>query len=209
MYKRQVTKHRRARDLYSPGGKTGKRPARATIVYTGRIREAYGDIAVVIGGIEASLRRFAHYDYWDNDVKESILTESGADILVYGMGERAITGIAEALDGGLAARDITYIEGTVYRAKNLERVYEYQEIPSYGEVKRDKTTYAKAFMTQMHDKKNVLVQAQKNGYVIQNLPAETLSQSELDFVYGLPFMRAAHPMYPVSYTHLWSALRTW
>ena len=190
-----VTKHRRARDLYSPGGKTGKRPARATIVYTRKIREAYGDIAVVIGGLEASLRRFAHYDYWDNDVKESILTESGADILVYGMGERAITGIAEALDGGLAARDITYIEGTVYRAQNLERVYEYQEIPSYGEVKRDKTTYAKAFMTQMHDKKNVLVQAQKNGYAIQNLPAETLAQSELDFVYGLPFMRAAHPMY--------------
>ncbi len=190
-----VTRRRRAKDLYSPGGKAGRRPERATIVYTKRIREAYGDIPVIIGGIEASLRRFAHYDYWSNEVRQSILTESGADLLVYGMGERAIVEIAEALDGGLAAKDISYIEGTVYRAQNLERVYEYKKISSLQQVKAQKETYAKAFLMQMHERKTVLVQKQKDEYIIQNVPAKALSGQELDFVYSLPFVREAHPMY--------------
>lgn len=190
-----VTKHRRAKDMYSPGGKAGKRPARSTIVYTKKIREAYGDVPVVIGGIEASLRRFAHYDYWDDAVKPSILAESGADILVYGMGERAITEIAEALDGGLAARDITYVEGTLYRAPNLERVYEYKKMPSLKQVRQDKETYARAFMTQMKERRATLVQEHTDCFIVQNVPAAPLNQKELDFVYALPYMRQAHPSY--------------
>ncbi|MEG2624743.1 MAG: YgiQ family radical SAM protein [Christensenella sp.] len=190
-----VTKHRRAKDMYSPSGASGKRPARSTVVYTQKIREAYGDVPIIIGGIEASLRRFAHYDYWDNTVKPSILQESGADLLVYGMGERPIIQIAEALDGGLAARDITYVEGTVYWADNLERVYDYKQIPSLRQVRHDKEIYAHAFMTQMNERKKVLVQEHNEGFVVQNIPSEPLNQQELDFVYSLPYMRAAHPMY--------------
>lgn len=193
-----VTKHRRAKDLYSPGGKAGKRPARSTIVYTKRIREAYGDIPVIIGGIEASLRRFAHYDYWDNEVKPSILMESGADLLVYGMGERPIIEIAEALDGGLAARDITYVEGTSYPAPTLERVYEYKELPSFKQVCADKKVYAQAFMMEMRERETALVQEYGNGFIVQNIPSKPLNQKELDFVYSLPYMRAAHPMYEKS-----------
>ncbi|WP_147554008.1 YgiQ family radical SAM protein [Christensenella timonensis] len=190
-----VNKRRRKQDLYTPGGKTGKRPERSTIVYTRKIREAYGDIPVIVGGIEASLRRFAHYDYWDNHVKPSLLMESGADILVYGMGERAIVEIAEALDGGLAAGDITYVEGTMYRAPSLSRVYEYEALPSYRQVKGDKEAYAKAFLKQMHDRKHVLVQRHGEEYVVQNIPARPLGQQELDFVYSLPYTRKAHPVY--------------
>ena len=190
-----VTKHRRARDLYSPGGKVGKRPARSTIVYAKKIREAYGNIPIIIGGIEASLRRFAHYDYWDNTVRPSILVESGADLLVYGMGERPIVEIAEALDGGLAVQDITYINGTAYSVPNLKRVYEYKSLPSYKQVISSKASYAKAFMTEMRDRKNTLVQEYDKGFVVQNIPSEPLEQRELDFVYSLPYMRAAHPIY--------------
>lgn len=190
-----VTKHRRAKDMYSPGGKAGKRPARSTSVYTKKIREAYGDIPVIIGGIEASLRRFAHYDYWDDTVKPSLLAESGADILVYGMGERPIVEIAEALDGGLAARDVTYVEGTVYRAPTLERVYEFKKLPSLEQVRKDKIVYTKAFMAQMRERKTALVQEHTDCFIVQNIPARPLSQQELDFVYALPFMREAHPMY--------------
>lgn len=190
-----VTKHRRAKDMYSPGGKTGKRPERSTVVYAKRIREAYGNVPVIIGGIEASLRRFAYYDYWDNEVKPSILIESGADILVYGMGERPIIEIAEALDGGLAAQDITYVEGTSYFTPTLERVYEYMELPSFRQVRADKKVYAQAFMTEMRNRKEALVQKHEKGFVVQNVPSKPLDQKELDFVYSLPYMRAAHPMY--------------
>ncbi len=190
-----VNKRRRKQDMYTPGGKTGKRPERSTIVYTKKIREAYEEIPIIIGGIEASLRRFAHYDYWDNNVKPSLLTDSGADILVYGMGERAIIEIAEALDGGLAARDITYVQGTMYRAPDLSRVYEYKTLPPYKNVKADKKAYADAFLEQMHDRKNVLVQRQNDEYIIQNIPNLPLDQKELDFVYSLPYARKAHPMY--------------
>ncbi|MEA5004706.1 MAG: YgiQ family radical SAM protein, partial [Christensenella sp.] len=190
-----VNKRRRRQDMYTPGGKTGKRPERSTTVYAKKIREAYGDIPIIIGGIEASLRRFAHYDYWDNDVKPSLLTQSGADILVYGMGEHAIVELAEALDGGLAARDITYVEGTMYRAPDLSRVYEYEQLPAYKKVKTDKKAYADAFVRQMHDRKHVLVQQHDDEYVVQNIPAQPLDQQELDFVYALPYTRKAHPMY--------------
>jgi len=190
-----VAKKRRKQDAYSPGGKTDCRPERTTVVYTKMIRQAYGDIPVVIGGIEASLRRFAHYDYWDNKVKPSILHESGADLLVYGMGERAILQIAEALDGGLAAGDITYVEGTAYRAPNLSLVYEYEELPSFRQVKQDKNCYSKAFLKQYYDREHTLVQKTEGEYIVQNRPAEPLTQEELDFVYSLPYAGVAHPMY--------------
>lgn len=190
-----VNKKRRARDMYTAGGKTGKRPARTTQVYAKKIREAYGNIPIIIGGIEASLRRFAHYDYWDNRVLPSILTSSGADLLVYGMGERTIVEIAEALAGGLDVADVTYINGTVYKAETLERVYDYVEIPDENKVVGDKKQYADAFLKQMHDREHVLVQKHKSCYVVQNPPAEALSSEELDFVYELPYVRMAHSRY--------------
>ncbi len=190
-----VNKKKRAKDVYAPGGKQGKRPEYACVAYTKRIRAAYGEIAVILGGIEASLRRFAHYDYWSGQVKPSVLQESGADLLVYGMGERAILQIAEALDGGLPVRDVTYVEGTVYRAANCERVYDYEALPSYAQVKRDKRLYAQAFELQMHRRKCPLVQQHDGEVIVQNIPAEPLSQQELDFVYALPYQRTQHPMY--------------
>lgn len=190
-----VTKKKREKDMYSPGGKAGRRPARTTTVYAKKIRETYRNVPIIIGGIEASLRRFAHYDYWDDTVMQSVLTESRADLLVYGMGERAILEIAEALDGGIGVRDITYVEGTAYRADDLSKVYDCAQMPSFEQVKADKRLYAEAFMTQMNERKSVL--AQKNGdeYVVQNIPAKPLSQAELDAVYALPFARKAHPIY--------------
>ena len=116
-----VFKHRRKTDEYAPGGKTGKRPDRAVIVYANRAKEAYKDVPVIIGGLEASLRRLGHYDYWSDKVRRSILLDSKADLLIYGMGERAIIEIAEALDSGIQTRDITWVRGTCYRAKNLEK----------------------------------------------------------------------------------------
>ncbi len=190
-----VNKKRRARDMFSPGGKTGRRPARSTAVYTRMIRESYGDVPVVIGGIEASLRRFAHYDYWDNKVLPSILASSGADLLIYGMGERPIIEVAEALSGGIAVSDITYVNGTVYKAKDLARVYDYVEIPGENKIVGDKKSYSEAFLKQMHERSAVLVQPHKSCYIVQNPPAEPLSTEELDFVYSLPYKRAAHPSY--------------
>ncbi|HBU12956.1 MAG TPA: YgiQ family radical SAM protein [Clostridiales bacterium] len=188
-------KKRRGRDMYAPGGKTGKRPARTTQVYTKKIREAYGDIPVVIGGIEPSLRRFAHYDYWENKVLPSILASSGADLLVYGMGEKPMLEIAEALSGGLLVRDVTYIRGTAYKTDSLKRVYDYVELASENAVNGDKKAYAEAFLTQMTDREHVLTQKHKSGYIVQNPPAEKLTQGELDAVYALPYRRKSHPGY--------------
>ncbi|MDL2237332.1 YgiQ family radical SAM protein [Christensenellaceae bacterium OttesenSCG-928-K19] len=190
-----AAKKRRGRDLYSPGGKAGKRPARTTQVYAKKIREAYGDVPIIVGGIEASLRRFAHYDYWENKILPSILASSGADLLVYGMGERAIVEIAEALDGGLKVRDVTYVRGTVYKAENLERVYDYVELPGENKVNGEKHVFAEAFLTQMQNRRDVLVQQHKSCYIVQNPPANKLTQKELDFVYALPYQRRAHPAY--------------
>lgn len=193
------SKKPRSTDAYTPGGRRGARPDRAINVYCGRIREAYGDIPVVIGGIEASLRRFAHYDYWDNRVRPSILIESGADLLIYGMGERQIIDVAEALDGGIAPGDISYINGTCFHTQTLERVYEYKLIPGFESVSSDKKAYCRAFMEQYSAQDAIsgkrLVQPHGDGYVVINPPSPPLSQQELDAVYELPYTREPHPSY--------------
>lgn len=141
-----VAKKPRARDLYSPGGEMGHRPDRATIVYCQKIREAYGQVPIMIGGIEASLRRLSHYDYWDNKVRRSILLDSQADILMYGMGEHQIVELAEALDSGIDVHDLTFVRGTVYKSKTLENLYEdYVMLPSFKESSTDKKAYCKSF----------------------------------------------------------------
>lgn len=189
----------RAADAYTPGGKRGKRPDRAVTVYCKCIRQIYGDMPIIIGGIEASLRRFAHYDYWDDKVLPSILISSDADLLIYGMGERQIVAVAEALDGGLKARDICYIPGTAYRASNLNRVYDYKLIESFEEVSRDKKVYCSAFMSQYREQDAIsgetLVQKHGSEYVIVNPPAMPLSMEEFDEVYDLPYTRLPHPSY--------------
>lgn len=190
-----VNKRKRKADAYSPGGKTGLRAKRASIVYTNRIRAAYGDVPVVLGGIEASLRRFAHYDYWDDSVRESILADSGADLLVYGMGEKSILEIAEALSSGLRISDVTYVKGTCYTAKNLERVYEYKLTPSYGEVKSDKRRYCEAFLLQSDERESPVVQMQQDFYIVANPPAEPLGQETMDRIYGMDFEGRPHPTY--------------
>ncbi len=195
-----VNKKRRSQDAYSPGGKAGLRPDYATVVYCNLIKQTYKNTPIIIGGIEASLRRLAHYDYWSDKVKHSVLIDSGADIISYGMGEHSIVEIAEALDSGIAACDITFIKGTVYKAKSLENIYDYIELPEYGIVASDKTAYAKSFKIQ-HENTDpftakILVEKYKEKmYVVQNPPALPLTTTEMDDVYGLPYMRAYHPVY--------------
>ena len=194
-----VSKRLRERDMYSPGGKMGMRPDRATIVYCNKIREAYKDVDIVIGGIEASLRRFAHYDYWSDKVRKSILVDSGADLLIYGMGEKQIVKVAEALNDGLAAKYIRYLDGTCYMVDSLEEVYDYKLLPSYKEVCEDKMKYAMAYRIQEeeqdHARGMTLVQEHTGKYVVQNKPEKPLERDELDEVYGLPYMKDYHPIY--------------
>ncbi len=194
-----VSKHRRGMDAYSPGGKVGLRPDRAVIVYANRCREAYKGVPVVIGGIEASLRRFAHYDYWDDKVRHSILFDSGADLLLYGMGETSVVEVADALSAGIAPEDITYVAGSCYMASNLERVYEYEMLPSFMEVAQDKRIYAEAFLQQYQEQDPIrgkrLVQAHEKGFLVANPPAMPLTQEQMDAVYALPFTRKPHPSY--------------
>ena len=194
-----VAKKRRSKDAYSPGGQGGLRPDRATIVYCNKIREAYKHTAIVIGGIEASLRRLSHYDYWDNKVRRSILLDSGADLLLYGMGEHQIAELAEALDGGIPVGEITYLRGSVYKTRDRERIDDCIWLPSYEETASDKDKYAESFMIQYRNTDSVtaktLAEEYREGIVVQNPPSLPLSQSELDDVYSLPFMRTYHPMY--------------
>lgn len=195
-----VAKKPRARDLYSPGGEMGHRPDRATIVYCQKIREAYGQVPIMIGGIEASLRRLSHYDYWDNKVRRSILLDSQADILMYGMGEHQIVELAEALDSGIDVHDLTFVRGTVYKSKTLENLYEdYVMLPSFKESSTDKKAYCKSFLRQYENTDavtaKILVEPYNDCYVIQNKPSMPLSQSEFDNAYGLNYMRNYHPMY--------------
>lgn len=196
-----VAKKPRDKDLYSPGGEAGHRPDRATIVYCQKIREAYGKtVPILIGGIEASLRRLSHYDYWDNKVRRSILLDSQADILMYGMGEHQIVQLAEALDSGIEAKDITFVRGTVYQTKTLENLYEdYVMLPAFEQVSADKMKYAAGFMEQYKNTDSVtakiLVEPYKDCYVVQNRPSEPLTQEEFDYSYDLPYMRTYHPMY--------------
>ncbi|MGN0735935.1 MAG: YgiQ family radical SAM protein [Anaerovoracaceae bacterium] len=200
-----VFKHRRKTDEYAPGGKAGNRPDRALIVYANRAKEAYKDVPVIIGGIEASLRRLGHYDYWSDKVRRSILLDSKADLLIYGMGERAIVEIAEALDSGIAARDITWVRGTCYRAKDLSIAESAGEgslkvLPSFDEISSDKKAYARSFAVQFknNDSISAVTLAEKytdTVYVVQNPPQPPLEREELDDVYSLPFENEWHPMY--------------
>ena len=195
-----VSKKRRAEDAFTPGGIMGKRPDYATIVYCNLIRQTYKETPIIIGGIEASLRRLGHYDYWSNKVKRSILMDSGADLLSYGMGERSIIEIADALKCGINVKDITFIDGTVYKSKTLEGIYNYIELPEFEEIKISKETYARSFYTQYCNTDpfvaKILVEKYKNGsYIIQNPPSKPLSTTEMDRVYSLNYMRDYHPVY--------------
>lgn len=196
-----VAKKKRDKDLYSPGGEGGHRPDRTTIVYCQKIREAYGNsVSILIGGIEASLRRLSHYDYWDNKVRRSILLDSQADLLMYGMGEHQITEVAEALESGIEAKDITFVRGTVYKTKTLENIYEdYIELPHFKESSKNKKVYAEGFLKQYENTDavtaKILVEPYSDCYVVQNKPSLPLTQSEFDYSYGLPYMRNYHPMY--------------
>ena len=195
-----VNKKRRHQDAFSPGGVMGKRPDYATIVYCNLIRQVYKKTPVIIGGIEASLRRMAHYDYWSDKVKRSILIDSGADIISYGMGEHSIIEIADALNAGINIHDITFIKGTVYKTKTLDNLENYIELPSYDDIVNSKEMYAKSFYTQYKNTDpftaRILVEKVKEKmYVVQNPPAMPLTEVEMDDIYSLPYMRNYHPMY--------------
>jgi len=195
-----VSKKPRNMDAFTPGGIAGKRPDYATVVYCNLIRRTYKKTPVIIGGIEASLRRLAHYDYWSNRVKRSILLDSGADLLLYGMGERSVVEVADALNSGIDIKDITFIDGSVYRTKTLSSVYDFVRLPSYEEITSDKKVFAQSFYKQYvntdHFCAKPLVEEYPNGvYVVQNIPQAPLSQSEMDRVYSLPYLRTYHPSY--------------
>lgn len=192
-------KHRKT-DAYTPGGAMGKRPDRAVIVYCNLLRKVYKKKPIIIGGIEASLRRLAHYDYWSNKVKRSILLDSQADLISYGMGEHSIIEIADALNSGIDIKDITFISGTVYKHKTIDHVYEPILLPAYKEIVEDKQKFAQSFYTQYQNTDpfsgRVLVEPYKETeYVIQNPPAKPLTTEEMDMVYRLPYKRAWHPSY--------------
>ena len=195
-----VSKKRRKTDQYTPGGVMGKRPDRAVIVYSSLIRRTFPEVPIIIGGIEASLRRLAHYDYWADQLKRSILIDSQADLLSYGMGERSIVEIAQALDSGIAVSDITFVDGTVYKAKSLDSVYDGVMLPSFAELNEEKENYARSFALQYANTdpfsgKRLVEPYGSRLFIVQNPPAKPLSQEEMDRVYALPYMRRAHPSY--------------
>ena len=194
-----VAKKRRKKDSYSPGGEMGLRPDRATIVYCNKLREVYKKTPIIIGGIEASLRRLSHYDYWDNKVRRSILLDSGADLLLYGMGEHQIIEMADALDSGIPVEELTFLRGSVYKTKDISRAYDYIILPKYNEVKQDKMKYAESFLIQYQNTDAVigktLIEEYDEWTVVQNPPSPPLQTQELDKVYALQFERTYHPMY--------------
>ena len=195
-----VAKKRRHQDAYSPGGVIGKRPDYAVIVYCNLIRQTYKHTPIIIGGIEASLRRLSHYDYWSDRVRRSILLDSGADLISYGMGEHSIPEIADALASGLDIRDITYIDGTVYKTRDEENIYDAIRLPDFEQVKADKRSYAHSFAIQHQNTDPFQAKRLYEAYdgklfVVQNPPAKPLTTQEMDDVYALPFMRAYHPSY--------------
>ena len=195
-----VSKKRRQKDAFTPGGVMGKRPDYATIVYCNLIRRTYKHNPLIIGGLEASLRRLAHYDYWSNKVKRSILLDSGADLLLYGMGERSIIAMAEGLKSGISIKDLTYIDGTVYKTKDPDSVYDGIMLPSFEDICASKETYARSFYTQYCNTdpftaKRLIEPYPNKCYVVQNPPAKPLTTSEMDDVYALPYMRTYHPSY--------------
>lgn len=195
-----VSKRRRTKDLYSPGGKMGLRPDYATTVYSRKIRELYPEAAIILGGIEASLRRMAHYDYWSNTVKKSILIDAKADLLVYGMSELSIIDVADGLASGLHVRDIIYIPGTVYKTNKEDYIpYNAISLPSYDDITSSKRKYAESFQMKYqhidHISAKPLVESYRNHYVVQNTPQRPVSRSEMDQIYDLPYERTYHPMY--------------
>lgn len=195
-----VNKKKRKTDAYTPGGVMGKRPDYATTVYCNLIRQTFKNSPIIIGGIEASLRRLGHYDYWSDKVKHSILIDSGADILSYGMGEHSIIETADALNSGIAVSDITFIRGTVFKAKSLESLYDYIELPDFESISTDKMTYARSFNIQYKNTdpfvaKTLVEKYKEKLYVVQNPPSTPLTKEEMDDVYSYPYMRNYHPSY--------------
>lgn len=194
-----AAKRKRSDDAYTPGGKAGKRPDRAVTVYCRKLREIYGDTPIAIGGLEASLRRFAHYDYWDDCVKPSILAESGADLLMFGMGEHQITELSERLAAGEDIKDITDIRGTCYLTDPVNTPLGAAECPSFEQVRENKKLYAKACRQQYDQQDEVygktVIQRHGKMMLVQNPPALSLTTEELDRIYSLPFMRTYHPSY--------------
>lgn len=195
-----VSKKRRATDAFTPGGVMGKRPDYATVVYCNLIRQTYKDVPIIIGGIEASLRRMGHYDYWSDKVKNSILVDSGADLLLYGMGEKSVVEVADALNSGIEVKDITFIDGTVYKTKSPDAVYDYIMLPDINEIKSDKLKYAESFYIQYCNTDpfvaKPLVEKYKDTlYIVQNTPSKPLTQMEMDDIYSYDYMRNYHPDY--------------
>lgn len=194
-----VAKRKRKKDSYSPGGEMGFRPDRATVVYGNKAREAYSDVPIILGGIEASLRRLAHYDYWENKIRRSILLDSKADLLVYGMGEKQIVDIAHGLENGIDIHYLNFIKGTVYKSKSIDHIYEGVLLPSYDEIMGSKKKYAESFIAQHNNMDSIwgktLIEPYRDIYVIENPPAKPMEQSELDRTYSLPYMRNYHPIY--------------
>ncbi len=194
-----VFRHRRKHDVYSPGGVAGRRPDRAVTVYANRVREAYRGIPVIIGGLEASLRRMGHYDYWDDKVRRSILLDSRADILIYGMGERASIEIADALNAGIDIKDIDWIRGTCVRKKDVELFEDDIILPDFDNIVRSKKAYCRSFAMKYRSNDAVtgrrVLEKYREGVVVQNPPQPPLEREELDEVYGLDYMRDYHPIY--------------
>ena len=194
-----VSGRRRAKDAYTPGGIMGKRPDYAVIVYCNLIRQAYRHIPIIAGGIEASLRRMAHYDYWSDRLRRSILMDCAADLISYGMGERSIVEIADALRSGIAVKDISFVPGTCFRTKSKDLLYDCQILPDYEDMRSNPRLYAESFYRQYcnTDPFNGSRLAEPYGtvYVVQNPPSRPLSQQEMDDVYSLPYCRTWHPMY--------------
>lgn len=195
-----VSKKRRPSDAYTPGGVMGKRPDYAAVVYGNLIRQTYKNTPIILGGIEASLRRLAHYDYWSDKVKRSVLLDSGADMISYGMGERSIVEIADALNAGIEIQDLTYLDGTVVKVKDLDSIYDAEILPGFEEIKESKENYARSFYKQYCNTdpfsgKRLVEPYNEHLYVVQNPPAKPLTQMEMDDVYALPYMRTFHPSY--------------
>ena len=194
-----VTRHRRKTDSFTPGGIMGKRPDYATTVYCNLIRQTYKDIPILIGGIEASLRRLGHYDYWSDNMKRSILLDSQADLLMYGMGEKSIVEIADALNAGMDVKDITYIDGTVFKTKELDESLPTIVLPSFEEIQKNKRSYAQSFKTQYSNcdpfTAKRLAEPYGKEFVVQNPPQKPLTMEEMDAVYSLPYCRTYHPSY--------------
>ena len=194
-----AAKRKRSEDAYSPGGKAGKRPDRAVLVYCRKLRQLYGDIPLIIGGLEASLRRFAHYDYWDDRVRPSILEESGADLLLYGMGEHSIIEVAQGLRDGIPVGQLTEIRGSCYMTAPEHTPLGSAECPSYAQVCESKQAYAKACRIQYDQQDEIygkrVIQRHGSRMLVQNPPALSLTTEELDWVYSLPYTRTYHPSY--------------